>query len=180
MNRPHARSNFQKEARALAAIQHDYVVPIWHVGEEAGTPFLVMPLLAGESLAARLEREGALPEAEVRRIGREVAAGLAAIHAKGMVHRDLKPGNIWLEAGIGRVKVLDLGLAADPLTLAESGAGTPAYMSPEQIAAPSLIVALTCSAWGRCCTSARPAAGRSAATPRPTLSGPFARKPRRG
>jgi serine/threonine protein kinase len=128
------RKWFVREARALAAIQHDHVVPIWHVGEEAGTPFLVMPLLAGESLAARLEREGALPESEVRRIGREVAAGLAAIHAKTMVHRDLKPGNIWLEAGSGRVKVLDLGLAADPLTLAGSGAGTRAYMSPEQVA----------------------------------------------
>jgi serine/threonine protein kinase len=128
------RKRFLHEARALAAIQHDHVVPIWHVGEEAGIPFLVMPLLAGESLAARLEREGALPEPEVRRIGREVAAGLAAIHAKAMVHRDLKPGNIWLEAGSGRVKVLDLGLAADPLALAESGAGTRAYMSPEQVA----------------------------------------------
>jgi serine/threonine protein kinase len=93
-----------------------------------------MPLLGGETLSDRLEREGALPPAEVCRIGQEAALGLAALHAKALVHRDIKPSNLWLEAGSGRVKVLDLGLAQDPLATAErSGmAGTPQYMSPEQ------------------------------------------------
>jgi len=130
--RPGAQESFLAEARALAAVQHDNVVPVFQVGREHGQPFLAMPLLGGETLASRLEREGALPTDEVRRIGREISAGLAAIHAKGLVHRDLKPGNIWLEAGSGRVKVLDLGLAHDPLATGDSIAGTPPYMSPEQ------------------------------------------------
>ena len=128
------RETFLREARALASVQHDHVVPIFQIGEENGLLYLAMPLLGGETLATRLEREGALPPAEVCRIGREISDGLAAIHAKGLIHRDLKPANIWLEAGTGRVKVLDLGLAHDPLAVAKEGsiAGTPAYMSPEQ------------------------------------------------
>jgi serine/threonine protein kinase len=132
--RPEARAAFLAEARALAAVQSDHVVPVYQVGEADGRPFLAMPLLGGETLAARLERDGALPAAEVARIGREAAVGLAALHAKGLVHRDVKPANLWLEAGTGRVKVLDLGLARDPLAPDGAAAGTPPYMSPEQAA----------------------------------------------
>ena len=110
LSRPDAKRNFLAEARALASVQHDHVVPIFQVGEEDGQMFLAMPLLGGETLSSRIEREGALSADEVARIGRETAAGLAAIHAKGLVHRDVKPGNIWLEAGNGRVKVLELVL----------------------------------------------------------------------
>src|SRR5262249_21895179 len=94
---PAARARFLREARAAAAIDHDNVVPIHHVGEEGGVPVLVMPLLRGESLEARLNREQRLPSAEVIRLGREVSAGLAAAHARGLVHRDIKPANLWLE-----------------------------------------------------------------------------------
>jgi hypothetical protein len=119
-------------------------------------PYLAMPLLRGETLDARLCREGKLPTAEVLRIGREAALGLAAAHARGLVHRDIKPANIWLEAETRRVKVLDFGLAracgagpeaptgvpptsgtrpaAQALTEAGSLMGTPAFMSPEQAA----------------------------------------------
>jgi hypothetical protein len=132
-----ARQRFLREARAAAALKHDHVVTIYHVGEDRGTPFLAMELLEGESLAARLRREGRLPPAEVVRIGREVAEGLAAAHARGLIHRDIKPGNLWLEAPKGRVKILDFGLvqaAGEDARLTKSGAvvGTPLYMPPEQ------------------------------------------------
>ena len=134
LERPGAREQFLNEARAMAAITHDHVVSIYQVGKDGENLFLVMPLLAGETLADKLQREGILPLSEFTRIARELANGLSAIHAKGLIHRDLKPANIWLEAGTGRVKILDLGLADDVANLRKGGsAGTPAYMSPEQI-----------------------------------------------
>jgi WD40 repeat protein/serine/threonine protein kinase len=96
---PMARKRFQREARATAAFEHDHIVPIYHVGEAQGVFFLAMPLLHGESLDARLQREGRLPVAEAMRIAREVASALAAAHAHNLVHRDIKPANIWLETG---------------------------------------------------------------------------------
>jgi WD40 repeat protein/serine/threonine protein kinase len=96
---PVARKRFQREARATAALDHDHIVPIYHVGQEHGTLFLAMPLLHGESLEARLKREGRLPVAEAMRIARDVAVGLAAAHDRNLVHRDIKPANIWLESG---------------------------------------------------------------------------------
>jgi hypothetical protein len=119
-------------------VHHDHVVPIFHVGEAAGTPFLVMPLLAGELLETRLQRDPVVSVAEAVRLTQEAAEGLAAAHAKRLVHRDVKPANLWLEAPAGRVKVLDFGLAraADPtdgLTSPGAVLGTPGYMAPEQI-----------------------------------------------
>jgi WD40 repeat protein len=136
-----ARQRFLREARAMAAVKHDHIVSIYQVGEERGVPFLAMEFLEGEALDQRLEREGKLPAAEVVRIGREAARGLAAAHARGLVHRDIKPGNLWLEAGSGRVKILDFGLARPSGAergqerLTQDGAiiGTPAYMAPEQV-----------------------------------------------
>src|SRR5262249_54020502 len=87
-----ARERFLREARAAAAIEHDYIVPIYQVGEDRGVPFLAMKLLAGEPLEDRLKR-GELPLAEVLRITREIAVGLAAAHQRGLVHRDIKPAN---------------------------------------------------------------------------------------
>jgi hypothetical protein len=132
-----ARQRFLREARAAAALVHDHVVPVYQVGEARGVPFLAMPLLAGESLERRLKERGPLPPDEVVRIGQEVAEGLAAAHAAGLVHRDVKPANIWLEAGSDRVKVLDFGLvraAPDEPQLSRPGTvlGTPLYMAPEQ------------------------------------------------
>jgi hypothetical protein len=133
-----ARRRFLREARAVAALQHDHVVAVHQVGEDQGVPFFVMPLLAGESLEARLRREGHLPVTEVLRVGREAAEGLAAAHERGLVHRDVKPANLWLEAPTGRVKVLDFGLAreqtaSDAVTLSGAVLGTPGYLSPEQL-----------------------------------------------
>ncbi|MFO0848279.1 MAG: serine/threonine-protein kinase [Gemmataceae bacterium] len=131
-----ARKRFVREARAQAAVTHDHVVTI-HVVEESGRlPHIVMQFVAGQSLQDRLDRSGPLPLAEVLRIGMQAAAGLAAAHAQGLVHRDVKPANILLENGVERVKLTDFGLAraADDASLTQSGAvaGTPAFMSPEQ------------------------------------------------
>src|SRR5262249_37031437 len=124
------------EARAAAAVSHDHVVTI-HAVEDAGPlPYIVMQFVAGASLQVRLDRTGPLPLAEVLRIGTQTASGLAAAHAQGLIHRDVKPANILLENGVERVKLTDFGLAraADDASLTQSGAvaGTPAFMSPEQ------------------------------------------------
>jgi hypothetical protein len=118
-------------------------VEVYHVREAEGVPYLAMPLLEGETLAARLKRDKALPPAEVVRLGREMADGLAAAHAAGLIHRDVKPSNVWLEAGTGRVKLLDFGLvreegSAGGLTGEGAILGTPAYMAPEQIDGPDV------------------------------------------
>ncbi len=136
---PTAVRRFAREARAYAAVEHPNVLTVHSVGEFDGRPYLVMPLLEGETLSARLRREPALPPEEVLRIGRAVAAGLDALHARGLIHRDVKPANIWLSAD-GSVKVLDLGLArpgdglldGEPISFDGVVVGTPAYMSPEQ------------------------------------------------
>ncbi len=131
-----ARKRFAREARATAAIVHPNVMPILHVDSSGQLPFLVMPYVDCESLQERLDREGALPILDVLRIGVQVARGLAAAHAQGLVHRDVKPANILLEPGVERVMLTDFGLAraVDDATLTRSGliAGTPHYMSPEQ------------------------------------------------
>jgi WD40 repeat protein len=132
-----ARQRFQREARAAAAIEHDHIVAIHQVGEDRGVPFIAMPLLQGEPLEERLQRQPLLPLAVVLRIGRETADGLQAAHERGLIHRDIKPANVWLEGKGGRVKILDFGLARSARsesTLTQQGAivGTPAYMAPEQ------------------------------------------------
>jgi hypothetical protein len=136
---PGARQRFLREARSAAAIEHDHIVPVYHVGEEGDVFFLAMPLLRGESLESVLRRAGGAPLAvsEVLRIGREVAEGLAAAHERGLVHRDVKPSNLWLEGERRRVRILDFGLARpldDGSDLTPQGVvlGTPAYMAPEQ------------------------------------------------
>jgi WD40 repeat protein/tRNA A-37 threonylcarbamoyl transferase component Bud32 len=132
-----AKQRFVREAQTAAAIEHDHIVPIFQVGEDRGVPFIAMPLLKGEPLDQRLQRQPTLPVAEVLRIGREAAKGLAAAHDAGLIHRDVKPANLWLEGDEGRVKILDFGLArgtADNAQLTQQGAiiGTPSYMAPEQ------------------------------------------------
>ncbi|MBY0230091.1 MAG: serine/threonine protein kinase [Gemmataceae bacterium] len=130
-----ARLRFVREAKAAAALQHDRIVAVYRVGEDRGVPFLAMPFLRGQSLEDRL-KDGPLPLEEVRRVGAEIAEGLAAIHERGLVHRDIKPGNVWLEGPAARVKILDFGLAraGGDATLTREGGivGSPAFMSPEQ------------------------------------------------
>jgi hypothetical protein len=99
--RADSKERFLREVRAAAAVSHDNVVPIWHVAEQRGTPFFVMPLLSGVSLDQRLRHGPPADVAEAVRIGREAAEGLAAAHALGLIHRDVKPPNLWLEGEPG-------------------------------------------------------------------------------
>lgn len=87
-----------REARAVAAVEHDHIVSIFAVEMHGGIPCLLMPLLRGQTLAKRLKAaNGPLPLAELLRIARQTALGLAAAHECGLVHRDIKPANLWLE-----------------------------------------------------------------------------------
>lgn len=131
-----ARQRFAREGRAAAAVVHEHMVPIYGVDTDAELPFLVMHYVAGQSLQSRVDDEGLLPVADILRISIQVAAGLSAAHAQGVIHRDIKPSNILLEQTFDRVLITDFGLAraADDASLTQSGilAGTPHYMSPEQ------------------------------------------------
>lgn len=131
-----ARKRFAREAQAAAAVVHDNVVAIHGVSEANGLPYLVMPYIRGQSLQKRLTLGGPLRPVEVLRVGHQIAAGLAAAHAQGLVHRDIKPANILLEDGIERLRITDFGLAraVDDSSFTQEGtlAGTPEYMSPEQ------------------------------------------------
>lgn len=131
-----ARRRFVREAQAAAAIVHSHVVAIHAVDANHHPPFLVMSYIPGESLQQRLNNLGTFDVVDVLRIGQQVAEGLAAAHAQGLVHRDIKPGNILLERNVERVLLTDFGLAraADDASLTQSGviAGTPQFMSPEQ------------------------------------------------
>ncbi len=131
-----ARKRFVREAQAAAAVKSDHIVSIYNVADEANPPYLVMELIDGISLEDRLKNEGALDLKEILRIGMQIAEGLAAAHKQGLIHRDIKPGNILLENGVQRVKITDFGLAraADDASVTQSGviAGTPMFMSPEQ------------------------------------------------
>jgi WD40 repeat protein len=140
---PRERARLEQEARKAAAVRHDHIVTVYRVGQAPGTrlPYLLMEYLEGETLAARLQRRGVLPPREAAVVVRQAALGLAAAHARGLVHRDVKPSNILLEPGSGRAKVTDFGLAratTASATVSQSGTivGTPAYMSPEQVVAP--------------------------------------------
>jgi hypothetical protein len=138
---PTTRARFIREAEAAAAVSHPNIVNIYHVGvlPDSEVPYFVMQYVDGPSMSEASGRM--LPEARVRRVIGEVASGLAAAHRRGVVHRDIKPGNIVIDGETGRALLLDFGIAAaaashptrrsDRLTSEGSYMGTPIYMSPE-------------------------------------------------
>jgi eukaryotic-like serine/threonine-protein kinase len=129
------RARFAREARAAASLSHPNVVGVFDVGEAEGRPFIVMEHVEGQTLEERLRRDGALAPSEVCRIGRQICAGLEHAHSAGLVHRDLKPGNL-IERRDGTIKIADFGIARldETTELTEAGAivGTAAYLAPEQ------------------------------------------------
>ena len=104
-----ARQRFARESRAVAAVVHEHVVAIHNVETDDENPFLVMQFVAGESLQARVDRQGPLEAKEIMRIGIQAAAGLAAAHEQGVIHRDVKPANIIVVNGV--LKIADFGLS---------------------------------------------------------------------
>ena len=129
---------FRREAEAVAALRHAGIVPIYDIGESGGIAYIMMPLIKGETLKKRLEREGRLTIPEVRRVIREIANALSIAHEAGLVHRDIKPENVMLEGPKQQVLVMDFGIAKaldpDQTGMTSSGliVGTPHFMSPEQ------------------------------------------------
>ena len=142
LNRELFKSRLLQEARAAAKLTHPAIVRVFDVGQTAlGDPFIVMELLEGESLAAIIEREGALPPERAVQLLLPIADALSAAHAKGFVHRDVKPDNVFVvvDEGIVQPKLVDFGIVKQDyrdgehhLTLAGAVLGSPDYMSPEQ------------------------------------------------
>ncbi len=172
---PKARERFLREVRLAAAFKHPRFVGVQEVGEANGLPFLVMPLLLGQTLEELLTRQPALPMPLVLSIALQVAEGLAALHAAGLLHRDIKPANLWLApadkgAGSPQVIMLDLGLARSiesdtQMTSTGLVLGTVEYMAPEQARGQAVdcrcdLFSLGCVLY-RLCTSAPPFRGSS-------------------
>jgi serine/threonine-protein kinase len=148
--RAEIRTRFLREAETAAQLSHPNIVPIYTVGEQSGLVFFVMALVEGETVASALGTRGTFSTESTRRVLREVADALAYAHARGVVHRDIKPDNILLDAETGRALVTDFGIARamtgedggegtgpgsiSRLTATGIAIGTPAYMSPEQSA----------------------------------------------
>ena len=138
---------FRREILFAAQLQHPHIVPLLSAGESEGLPYFTMPFIAGETLGVKLARTGALPVSEVVRILRDVASALAYAHEAGVVHRDVKPGNVLISGGVA--VVTDFGVAKAVSASSDAGTtrltslgvalGTPAYMAPEQAAGESQI-----------------------------------------
>ncbi len=133
-----ARKWFNREARTAAAVRDDHVVAIHAVVDDAPLPYLVMEYIEGRNLSSILRSDGPMNFTEVVRIGYQIACGLEAAHKQGLIHRDVKPANILVEARTQRVKLTDFGLAraVDDSSASQNEliAGTPMYMAPEQAA----------------------------------------------
>ena len=131
-----ARERFVRESRACAALSHPHIVPMYDVVHDGPVPALVMQYIAGPTLHAWIQERGSMAWQDALKIGSQLADALAAAHGHGLVHRDIKPGNVLLEANGSRALLTDFGLARvlDAATMTQSGilAGTPEYMSPEQ------------------------------------------------
>jgi serine/threonine-protein kinase len=132
---PDRLARFRKEVALARRVSHPNVCRVYDLAEVGRQPFLTMEYVDGEDLTSLLRRIGRVPEDRATAIARELCLGLAAVHEQQLVHRDLKPANVMLD-GRGRVRLTDFGLAAAAADLgpAESRAGTPAYMAPEQLA----------------------------------------------
>jgi hypothetical protein len=126
-------AQFHNEVRLARQIAHKNVCRMYDIGDADGLPFLTMEYVDGEDLATLLRRIGRLPEDKALDLARQLCAGLAAAHERGVLHRDLKPANVMID-GQGQVRITDFGLAAIAGEVDQIRVGTPAYMAPEQLA----------------------------------------------
>ena len=158
---PRFRERFLRESRLAASMEHPHILPVYAAGEADGTLYLAMRLVEGEDLKTLLEREGTLEPALAVGLVTQIAGALDAAHAKGLVHRDVKPGNVLISSS-GECYLCDFGLTkpmAAERSLTESGQflGTLDYVAPEQIRASRSTAAPTSTRWAACSTSAWPA-----------------------
>jgi hypothetical protein len=130
-----ALARFHSEVRIARQVSHPNVCRVFDIGDARGTPFLSMEYVDGEDLASVVRRIGRLSPDKATEVARQICAGLAAAHERGVVHRDLKPANVMLD-GAGKIRITDFGLAGIAASIqgADIRAGTPAYMAPEQLA----------------------------------------------
>jgi hypothetical protein len=126
-------AQFHNEVRVARTISHRNVCRTYDIGDADGRPFLTMEYVDGEDLASLLRRIGRFPQEKAIEVARQICAGVAAAHERGVLHRDLKPANVMID-GEGRVRLTDFGLAAIAGSVDNIRAGTPAYMAPEQLA----------------------------------------------
>ncbi len=129
-----ALARFHSEVRIARQVSHPNVCRVFDIGDADGVPFLTMEYVDGEDLASLVRRIGRLSSDKAIEIARQVCAGLAAAHERGVIHRDLKPANLMLD-GSGKIRITDFGLASIAASLegVDAKAGTPAYMAPEQL-----------------------------------------------
>jgi serine/threonine-protein kinase len=162
-----AAERLRREARAAARLDHPNIARVLDLGEHDGRPYLVMELLEGESLAGRIDRAGPMAPGEAARVAAAVADALQAAHRAGVVHRDVKPGNVFLTAE-GEVKVLDFGIASAAgeadLTTGDL-LGTAAYLAPSGRSAGRPPRPPTSTPSGSCSTSCWPVGVPSRAAP---------------
>jgi len=130
-----ALARFHAEVRTARQVSHPNVCRVFDIGDADGTLFLTMEYVDGEDLASVVRRIGRLSPDKATEVARQICAGLAAAHERGVIHRDLKPANVMLD-GAGKIRITDFGLAsiASSIKGADARAGTPAYMAPEQLA----------------------------------------------
>jgi serine/threonine protein kinase len=161
------RRRFDREGRIAQQIVHPNVVPVLATGEHEGVPYMAQRFVGNGSLAARIKRDGAIELATTVELGEQVASGLDALHASGLIHRDVKPGNILLDQA-GTAYITDFGLAKDTegtvLTKPGQALGSVDYMAPEQVRGETVgpaadVYALGCVLW-ECLTGAAPFADR--------------------
>ena len=131
---PATLARFHSEVRVARQVSHPNVCRVFDIGDADGIPFLTMEYVDGEDLSSVVRRIGRLPQDKAVEVSRQICAGLAAAHERGVIHRDLKPSNVMLD-GAGKARITDFGLASVAASIegAEARAGTPAYMAPEQL-----------------------------------------------
>jgi Protein kinase domain/zinc-ribbon domain len=136
-----ALARFHSEVRVARQVSHPNVCRVFDIGDADGIPFLTMEYVDGEDLSLLIRRIGRLPQDKALEVTRQICAGLAAAHERGVIHRDLKPANVMLD-GAGKARITDFGLAGLAASMhgAEVRAGTPAYMAPEQLAGKEVTV----------------------------------------